>query len=371
MTRSQENRVAGALCGLAIGDALGRELGGVGPDEERDLLGGANAKRPLVHGASTTWTLAVLDALLFRRHEEGLLQDLSLRLQILAAPMQGRAFRGLAPRLRTRLRAVAERLAAGVDPRWAGSDEISADGVFAALPFAFALGDSDEDVREAMVQAVLLTHRHIRVVVSAALWLGGLRSWQRKPQQPYEAMLEDAHQFAKQTLAHLQTEHPGHFKGRPLEAEGALALSLAQAQMAPSAEDLLTPAGFDGQDAPERLVLASLRFAPPQDSDLTTMLTQRVAIGGDVDVCAPLLGASRGVWVGLEHLPLGLLGRLQTRPLLEGRAKALFEARPPRLSPLVDEELRISLYALGHVDDAPAPMRESKAGRAQKQLKLL
>ena len=202
--------------------------------------------------------------------------------------------RGAPQRLKNTLLASAERLASGDDPRWAGADDVLADGVFAALPFAFALGDSDEDVLEAMVDAVLLTHRHVRVLSSAGLWLGGLRSWLRNPKQSHESALEDAEAFAQRTLAYLQAEHAGHTKGRRLEAEGALALSIAQAQMAPSALDLLTPPGFDGRDAPERLVLAALRFAPPDALDLASALKQCVDAGGDVDISAPLLAASRG-----------------------------------------------------------------------------
>lgn len=371
MTRSQQNRVAGALCGLAIGDALGREMGGKAPEQQRSAQASPEERRPLVHGAATTWTLAVLDALLFRRHEERLNQDLALRLQVLAAPMQGRALRGSPQRLKNTLLASASRLAAGDDPRWAGADEVLADGVFAALPFAFALGDADDDVLEAMVDAVLLTHRHVRVLSSAGLWLGGLRSWLRTPKQSHDSMLEDARDFARQTLAHVQAKHAGHIKGRLLEAEGALALSVAQAQMAPYATELLTPPGFDGRDAPERLVLAALRFAPADGGDLASTLTQCVEFGGDADISAPLLAASRGLWCGLEHLPLGLLGRLKTRPLLEARAHALFEARPPRIPPLIDEELRFTLYLHEGREQAPAPLRETKPGRVQKQLKLL
>ena len=87
MTRSQQNRVAGALCGLAIGDALGRDLGGKPPPELHSEQSTKGAEPPLVHGAATTWTLAILDALLFRRHDEGLRHDLALRLQVLSAPM--------------------------------------------------------------------------------------------------------------------------------------------------------------------------------------------------------------------------------------------------------------------------------------------
>lgn len=371
MTRSQQNKVAGALCGLAIGDALGRELGSHPQRAPRSTQPPLGTGAPLVHGAATTWTLAVLDALLFRRHEEPLGQDLALRLQVLTAPMQGRALRGSPGRLKNTLVASADRLASGDDPRWAGADEVLADGVFAALPFAFALGDSDEDVLAAMVDAVLVTHRHVRVLSSAALWLGGMRSWLRRPKQNHEDVLEDAQRFARETLAYLHAEHAGHIKGRALEAEGALALSLAQAQMAPCAADLLTPPGFDGRDAPERLVFAALRFASPSENDLSTALSQCLDAQGDADVSAPLLAASRGLLVGLEHMPLGLLGRLKTRALLEARAQALFEARPPRVPPLIDEELRFSLYLQEGREQTPAPIREIKKGRAQKQLKLL
>lgn len=370
---SFENRIVGALCGLALGDALGRPFAGLAP-EEASARGG---ERPdegsarLVHGAVTTWALAVLDGLLYRRLDEPLAADLALRLQVLARPLRGIALRGRPQTLAGTLAQVAGRLEKEDDFRLSGIDDVRADGLPGVLPLAFALGDSDEDVAVALVDVVTLTHRHARVVGAAAFWLGGLRHLLRHGSGARGPLLEAGAAFAAVALEAWARLRRGVLVGRPLEAEGALAMARAQAEGASSVDELLAPPGFDGRDAPERIAAAALVFAAPESGDLVETVRARAALGGEVDISAPLLVATRGLLLGKDRLPLGWLTRLFALGLIEARSRALFDERPPRLVPLVDDELRVSRWV--ERDDAPLALEPPPTGPRKKseQLKLL
>lgn len=53
-----------------------------------------------------------------------------------------------------------------------------------------------------------------------------------------------------------------------------------------------------------------------------------VSLGGDVDTIGAMAGAIFGARQGVEALPSDLLDRLEERPLIERRARALIEKRP-------------------------------------------
>lgn len=372
MTKPIENRVGGALCGLAIGDAMARSLGGLSPEAvgSRDATE-TYASDTLVHGALTTWVLAVLDALLYRRPTESLGQDLAWRLQILARPLRGLALRGAPHGLTGTLRDVANRLDVDEDRRLVGETRVRSEGVVAVLPLAFALGDDDSDVADAMVEVVSLTHRHIRVTSAAGLWLGGLRHLLRRGISDRDALLDASCRFAELALARYEKRNAGIRIGSSTEAQGALWIHRAQVQAVDEIEALFSPAGLDARDTPERLVLAALCGAGTREIELTEVLRTRCEHGGDVDIMAPLLGATRGIALGQDRLPLGQLNRLATRLMIVSRASALFEPRPPRLPPLIDEEIRISTRLQQRespLDCSPPPEPPRRQGQ---QLKLV
>lgn len=373
MTRAQENRFAGALCGLAIGDALAHRVAGLLPPQSKAEV--PAAMEPLVHGASTTWVLAVLDALLCRRTGESLSDELGLRLLLLGKPLRGQALRGAPRGMATTLRAVADRLDADFDTRLCGCCEVRAEGVLCVLPLAFALGDTDEDLIAAVIEIVSLTHRHARVIGAAAFWLGGLRHRLRAPRADPEELLSAALAFASATLRALRERHAGHLVGHVLEAEGALALAVAQARAAQADDDpdgLLSPVGIDARDTPERLVCASLlALSGPRGAMEVRHAEEMAQRGGDADVTLPLLLAARGLVCGHDHLPLGWLSRLVSRSWLESRSAALFRGRASQGSTLVEDEVRLS-WRLRQAR-SPWPDEPTERPRASKreQLKLL
>lgn len=369
-----KDRLSGAFTGLASGDALAGRL--------------SVSKAPLLHGATTTWTLAVLDALLYRRPDEALAYDLALRLRVLAAPCRGAALRGGARSLAGTLRQVATALERDEDLRLCGVDDVLADGVCAALPFAFALGDQDDDVARAWVSVSTLSHRHVRVPVAGGFWLGGLRALLRDAKAPLDSVLADAAAFAKLSLVAYEETRAGVLVGSRSEAEGALVLARAAAEQAEDPRDLLAPPGYDGRDAPERMVAAALIAARLSAGALVDVVNDRWQHGRDSDVTLPLLLASHGLAQGVDRLPLVLVERARTAPWTAARAAALFSEGPPRfassaLPPLIEEELRFSRHAAASDDTMPqntgpgssaSPTTSAPSGTSaerREQLKLL
>lgn len=341
-------RVTGAFVGLAAGDALSLPLAGLSREQvaalEEEHVGGTKGdrRRAALHGAVTTWSLAVLDALLYRVPDEPLLEDLAVRLCVLGSPFRGAALRGPPRSLAGTLRQVAMSLERDDDARLCGIDDVTAEGLCGALPLAFALGDDDGEVARALVSVVALTHRHVRVSAAAGLWVGGLRALLRTPAAPTGDVIAAAAAFARLVLDAYRDTRAGVFVGGRTEAEGAVALACAAASGASDPRELLSPPGYDGRDVPERIALAGLVGARAPAASLVDVATDRLRQGGDVDVVLPLLLASAGLAQGEDHLPLVLVDRAQTKPWVAARAACLTGERPPRLASLVIEELLIS-----------------------------
>lgn len=337
-------RVTGAFVGLAAGEALSLPLAGLSREQVAalDEEHKGDRRRTALHGAVTTWSLTVLDALLYRVPDESLLDDLVVRLCVLGAPFRGAALRGPPRSLAGTLRQVAMSLERDDDARLCGIDDVTAEGLCGALPLAFALGDDDGEVARALVSVVALTHRHVRVSASAGLWLGGLRAVLRNPAARFDDVIAAAASFARLVLEAYRDSRAGVFVGARTEAEGAVALACAAASRASDPRELLSPPGYDGRDVPERIALAALVAARAPAAALVDVATDRLQHGGDVDVVLPLLLASAGLAQGKDHLPLVLVDRAQTKAWVAARAACLTGERPPKLPPLVIEELRIS-----------------------------
>ena len=364
-----EGRVRGGLLGLALGDALTFAHDKKTP---RAPLDDEHAP-PLMHGATTTWALTVLDALTCPRGGLSFHESLVARLEALASVREGRALRGSPRDIAGTLRDVAKALGKNVDRRRCGSAHVVAHGVVSALPLAFALGDEVESIAAAVVDSVSLTHRHPRVVSSAALWVGGLRHALATREVDREALLAAGQAVARIAIA-LVADSVDDARGPALsEAEGALAMACAAATFVDSADELLSPPGFDGSDMPERIACAGLVMPSMAHHEAHELLDLR-ASSSDGHVVVPLLMASWGLCRGVEALPLDLLSRLASRDLVETRAHALWDERA--LPWLLEEELALAsreptTQAHAHmVTVAPTSSAKAKV-RAREQMRLL
>jgi ADP-ribosylglycohydrolase len=329
-------RVVGALVGVAVGDAVGAPLARLAPaalPEDDDA--------PAAHAALTSWTLTVVDSLLYRRPDAPLLEDLATRLCMLAGPLRGLALRGRPQSFAGTLRQVADALDSGEDPRLCGVDDVIADGLCACAPLLLSLGDDDDDVARAIGDVVALSHRHLRVATSAGLWVFGVRSWARRTGAPLDEHLEAAATGARRVLEIAVEQRAGVAVGRRTEAEGAVALAVAEARQQTVSDMLLTP-GLDARDTPERLAAAAVRAPADGAHAAAEVALHKREVGGDADVTIPLLLSTVGALHGADELPLLLARRLATRALIEERATALCGPRPPSLRPLVEDELRVS-----------------------------
>jgi ADP-ribosylglycohydrolase len=362
-----EPRVRGALLGLATGDALtfARDAVARAPlDDDRAPA--------LVHASTTTWALTVLDALTSPRGGLSLHEGLVARLEALASVRGGRALRGSPRDIAGTLRDVARSLAHGTSRRRCGTDRVVADAIAGTLPLAFALGDDVESVAAACVDVVALTHRHPRVVASAAMWVGGLRHALAQQETDREALLAAGQETARIALA-LVADAVDDARGAPMfEAEGALAMACAAAGFAEAPDELLAPIGFDGSDAPERIACASLSLLACDPDYARSLIDARMS-APDAHVVVPLLLASWGIAHGVEALPCDDdVNRLVSRDLVGARASALWEERP--LPWLLEEELALPSR------EAPPPQTQTHTvavavgaarSRSREQLRLL
>lgn len=357
-----KSHVHGALVGLAAGDLAGAGVSqglDAGARQTPHIASRLSAARG-PHTATTTWALTLVDSFLYRRDATALQDDLALRLRILVGPCRGRALRGRQQGLAGTLAQVGASLERDADPRLCGVDDVLADALPAIVPLALALKDPANEVARALVDIVMLTHRNVRIVSAAGAFVFGVRSWITEGEAPLAQHLDAARAGSAHALAALQEHRPSLGKGSATEATGALAIALATAA-AGAPEALLAPPGYDGRDAPERLVAAALITPSLAPASLAALVTERQDGGGDSDVTLPLLLAARGAALGAESLPLALTSRLTTREMVEQRAGALLDAAPPALPALVEEELHISLAARAAPDDGDHGDREEEA----------
>jgi ADP-ribosylglycohydrolase len=361
---SARDRIAGGLLGLALGDAVALPVARLSPVEAAEVM--ASSRGPLVHGAQTTWALTVIDALTDRPRGVTLGEELAHRLALCAEVHQGIALRGGPQTAAGTLRQVGSQLGL-VGQEAAAIDEPRADALSGAVPLALALGDDEDDLIEALLAVVLLTHRHPEVVAAAGLLVGGIRAALFDRRRGEGAVLDEGLRVAQRALELLfadPTRAERLSAGRG-QAEGAMAIAVATARASGELE-ALCPIGLDTRDAPARVAAACLCTVRFGAREISERLQARGQSGGDADVLLPLIGAVLGARDGVQGLPLGWLERLITRPLILTRARALLGGPRPR--PLALDEIRLSRQWLSA---EPLPPPDDEEAAPKEQLPLL
>ena len=173
---------------------------------------------------------------------------------------------------------------------------------------------------------------------------------------PRQALiLDEALLFQTTVMSHWQRETKAYSPDTFSLAEGAAQLIHLQAKQAKSYLELLPPQGYDGRDAPMRLVAGALLFGHSTPAEVGTGFSQMLSRGGDVDVVFPLLGAIIGMRHGIDGLPLGWLNPLRTRSFMETRVRSLLAVQPQYVGPLFDHEIRFSRWGDGSKEDSGVP----------------
>lgn len=373
------DQLSGALCALAIGDAIAADTAGRAPDAAAALvtaaLDGTGTDKPaLIHGAATTWAAATLHAMLRRRAERPLTGELRIALETLGAVAGGRALRGSERGMAGLLRHVAHELGRDGDARTAGIRAPRAEPIVAVLPLAFTAGDAEADVVRALVNTLWLLVHHPRTFAAAGLWLGAMRHVFESPNATLDGALDTGERLAEATLAALGARRAGALSAGLPEAGGALSTHLAIAAST-GLSPFLAPAGLDDRDTPEQVVLAAIALGFESPKRILDTARARAAQGGSADIILPLGMALFGLRHGEARLPLLWLDRLASRGSLRALAEALLGQRPARLHPLLSDELALTALAERRSSTAAEAEPEATAtapdGETQEQLSFL
>ena len=340
------DRVRGCLLGMAIGDALGAPLEGLGAQQIRahyqqvtDYVDGARAwkkkpyrwRLPGLYSDDTQQALALCDVMLERgRIDPARLARLYLEL---ATPEGGYA--GAHRGVGRSFRQVLADLKRGVPPDRTGqaSAGIGAAMRIAPLPLYFA--DDPEALHDAVMAASLMTHRDVRSLSGAMAVAHAVRRLVagagRDPSflfrvaadvaKAEERIAREAAGSVASLEAHGRSLSQAIANAEPLldiPRERALA-ALAEEANRHGAEPICKRAtmGF-----PPACIPACLYLLLTTDS-LEEALIEVVNLGGDADSTGAILGALAGAHFGAAAIPARWLEGLQNREGIEARALAL------------------------------------------------
>lgn len=291
------DRGAGAMLGLALGDALGA------PHEGGPLERAAWALIGLPHGRLLRWTD---DTQMSSASAESLLERDGLDCDDLARRWAEQAdfLRGYGPgtlKLLARVR--------GGMPWREASRSVYPDGSFGngaamrAAPFGLFFRDDPGELARAAAAAAAITHAHPLGVEGGVLMAAAAA-----------LALDDAFAPAAFLDALRASCRREEFLSRLEWARGALAAS-------PGPEEVRRRLG-NGVAAAESVVTALYAFAR-HSGDFPALMEFVVAVGGDADTIGAMAGALFGARNGAAALPGEALARLEDRERIENLGRAL------------------------------------------------
>lgn len=340
------DRVRGCLLGMAIGDALGAPLEGLGAQQIRahyqqvtDYVDGARAwkkkpyrwRMPGLYTDDTQQALALCDVML----EHGRVCPTSLaRLYLdLATPEGGYA--GAHRGVGRSFRQVLADLKRGVPPDQTGQSSAGIGAAMRIAPLPLYFADEPEALYDAVMAASLMTHRDIRSLSGAMAVAHAVRRLiagaHRDPSFLFRVAADVAKaedRIAREAAgsvasieAHGRSLSQAIANAEPLldiPRERALA-ALAEEANRHGAEPVCRRAtmGF-----PPACIPACLYLLLTTDS-FEDALIEVVNLGGDADSTGAILGALAGAHFGVDAIPARWLDGLQNREGIEARALAL------------------------------------------------
>ncbi|MFI5345943.1 MAG: ADP-ribosylglycohydrolase family protein [Elusimicrobiota bacterium] len=296
-TASFEDRAAGAMLGLALGDALGAPHEG-GPLERAFwlLLG-------LPHGRLLRWTD---DTQMAAAAAESLIRRGGLDPDDLARrwAADARFLRGYGAGTWKWVR----RVRAGQDRRTAAlsafpNGSFGNGGAMRAAPIGVFFRDRPAELEAAAAAAAAVTHAHPLGVEGGVLIALAAAAAMETSFTPAA--------FLRGLLA----------RGRREEFRSRLDWAASALDSSPSPEQARRRLG-NGVAAHESVVTAVYSFARHHD-DFSAMMEFILAVGGDTDTIGAMAGGLFGARNGVEGLPGTLLARLEQRERLESLGREL------------------------------------------------
>lgn len=342
------DRVRGCLLGMAIGDALGAPLEGLGTQQIRahyhlvtDYVDGARAwkkkpyrwRMPGLYTDDTQQALALCDILL--AHGRVDIHQLAELYLALATPEGGYA--GAHRGVGRSFRQVLADLRRGVPPDRTGQDSAGIGAAMRIAPLALFFPEpSHEDARhEAVMAASLMTHRDIRslsgamTVVHAVLRLAD--GADRNPSFLFRVAADVARSEARIAAESSASVSSLAAHGRGMSQAIAHVESLLEIPRERALAAIADQANRHGAEPtcrratmgfPPACIPACLYLLLTTDS-FEEALVEVVNLGGDADSAGAILGAMAGAHYGVEAIPARWLSGLQNREGIEIRAEAL------------------------------------------------
>ncbi|MDX1632386.1 MAG: ADP-ribosylglycohydrolase family protein [Thermoanaerobaculia bacterium] len=296
---TREDRTAGGLLGLALGDALGAPHEG-DPIETRPWWTGAgSAPGPLRWTDDTQMALVLAEHLV--EHGEVLQDELARSWAETCDPRRGYGMGAL--RLLRRVRSGADWRNANRSVFEEGSYGNGA--AMRAAPLGLRFAEDPATLDRATVAASEITHAHPLGIEGALLLSRAAALALTTPDPAPDQVLTKLRRRARQEPFRRRLDLAGNLLGNrpaPEEIVGALGNSVV---------------------AHRSVVTAIYCFLRHRPDDFLELQETVVSLGGDVDTLGAMSGALWGAVRGLAELPGFLLERLEARDRLEGVGRRL------------------------------------------------
>lgn len=345
------DRVRGSLLGLAIGDALGAPLEGLGAQQIRahyhlvtDYVDGSRAwkkkpyrwRLPGLYTDDTQQALALADVVLARgRVDLDLLATIYLDM---ATPEDGHA--GAHRGVGRSFRQVLADLKRGIAPDQTGQGSAGIGAAMRIAPLALYFSAEPDDLNEAVLAASLMTHRDVRSITGAVAVAAAVRRILAGDARDASLLFRVAGDVARvensliakndDRLASLE-DH-----GRSLSRTIARTESLLDIPRDRALAALVEEANRHGavpacrrptMGFPPAAIPACLYLFLTTDS-FEDALIEVINLGGDADSTGAILGAIAGSYYGVQAIPDRWLDGLQNREGVDARAHALAGRSP-------------------------------------------
>ncbi len=342
---NRSDRVRGSLLGLAIGDALGAPLEGLGSQQIRaqyglvdDYVDGTRAwkkkpyrwRLPGLYTDDTQQALAICDVML--DHGEVVPERLAEIYLALATPRG--AYVGSHRGVGRSFRHVLGDLERGVSPRESGQSSVGIGASMRIAPVALFFPDNPDAMFDSVMAASLMTHRDIRSIAGAFVVCHVVRRLlageSREPSLLFRVADDVARDGRRAAAAHADVLQVGPHAGaipialakveRLLEMPRERALAAVIEESNRHGPD--TPVRFATRGFPPVCIPTCLYLLLTTDS-FEEALTEVVNLGGDADSNGAILGAMAGAHYGIDEIPERWLAKLENRDGIEIRAVAL------------------------------------------------
>jgi ADP-ribosylglycohydrolase len=340
------DRVRGCLLGLAIGDALGAPLEGLGAQQIRahyqvvtDYVDGARAwkKKPFrwrlpgLYSDDTQQAMMLADVLLEHgRMDLDRLAGLYLELATPEGSYVG-AHRGVGRSFRQ----VLTELKRGVSPDRTGQGSAGIGAAMRIAPVALYFSEDPEALHDAVMAASLMTHRDVRSISGAMAVAHAVRRLVagagRDPSFLFRVAADTAKAEERIALEAGDSVVSIEAYGRSLSQAIAATEPLLEIPRERALSVLAEEANKHGAEPvckratmgfPPACIPACLYLLLTTDS-FEEALIEVVNLGGDADSTGAILGALAGAHYGADAIPTRWLEGLQNREGVEARALAL------------------------------------------------